>query len=55
MRQEQEPQEQEHKDQLEQERGVLFETFSSFYPPTFQEEYSDTFTDAGSKYSPPKH
>ncbi len=31
--------------------GVLFETF---YPLTFQEGYSDTSTDVGSKYSPPK-
>jgi hypothetical protein len=54
MRQEQELQEQEQEDQLEQERGMLFETFPSFYPPTFQEEYSATSTDVGRKYSPPK-
>jgi hypothetical protein len=36
MRQEQEPQEQEQEDQLEQERGVIFETFPSFYPPPFK-------------------
>ena len=34
--------------------GMLFETFPIFSPPTFQEEYSDTSTDAGSKYLPPK-
>jgi hypothetical protein len=53
MRQEQKPQAQEQEGQLEQERGMFFETFPSFYPPTFQEEYSDTSTDIGSKYSPP--
>ncbi len=35
--------------------GMLFETLPIFYPPTIQEEYSDTSTDAGSKYLPPKH
>ncbi len=34
--------------------GMLFKKLPIFYPPTFQEEYSDTSTDAGSKYSPPK-
>ncbi len=34
--------------------GMLFETLPIFYPPTIQEEYSDTSTDAGSKYLPPK-
>ncbi len=33
---------------------MLFETLPIFYLPTFQEEYSDTSTGAGSKYSPPK-
>jgi hypothetical protein len=36
------------------QEGVLFETLPIFYPPTIQEEYSDTSTDAGSKYLPPK-
>jgi hypothetical protein len=34
---------------------MLFETLPIFYPPTIQEEYSDTSTDADSKYLPPKH
>jgi hypothetical protein len=37
------------------EEGMLFETLPIFYPPSFQEEYSDTSTNAGSKYLPPKH
>ena len=35
-------------------KGMLFETLPIFYPPTIQEEYSDTSTDAGSKYLSPK-
>jgi hypothetical protein len=33
---------------------MLVETLPIFYHPTIQEEFSDTSTDASSKYLPPK-
>jgi hypothetical protein len=55
MGQEQELQEQEQENQLEQERVCFLRHYPYSTPPTIQEEYSDTSTDLGSKYLPPKH